>query len=180
MTDNIVAPKHIVNWMIYSPEDFVPGERKVVLKFIEGVFSEQSKALEFKIDMQHNVLMADTSGFELKVCPMNKENTLHPDTLNGAGEILQIHGHKPLLMLIYLKERFQQEWGDVATYLPEVVFCDEQAAIVSYYNFNSLERIIEYMEFDYDAVRRDAVKLGLATEQIDWSKVESDIEDCFF
>lgn len=175
-----------VNWLISPPSTLQQEEvKRLLLGFITGVFVKNQKALGFQVEMKDgsdrlmpNMLMALAGGFELKVCPTHGENTLHPHTLEGAGEISHAHGHKPLLMLICLQERFQQEW-DTATE-PLVTLCDEQGNTISYSNFNSLENIIERMGFDYDEVRSDAVKLGLAAEQVNWSEIESDIEDCFF
>lgn len=175
-----------VNWLISPPTSLQQeGVKRLLLGFITGVFVKNREALGFEVEMQDNpdrlmpsVLMAEAGGFELKVCPTHGENTLHPHTLEGAGEISHTHGHKPLLMLICLQERFQQEWEAASE--PLVTLCDEQGNTISYSNFNSLENIIERMGFDYDAVRSDAVKLGLATEKVNWSEIESDIEDCFF
>lgn len=175
-----------VNWLISLPSALQQeGGKRLLLGFITGVFVKNQEALGFKVEMKDDsdqimpeVLMATTGGFELKVCSTHGENTLHPHTLEGAGEISPAHGHKPLLMMICLQERFQQEWA--AANEPLVTLCDEQGNTISYSNFNSLENIIERMGFDYDDVRSDAVKLGLATEQVAWSEIKSEIEDCYF
>ncbi|MFC6674301.1 hypothetical protein [Marinobacterium aestuariivivens] len=174
------------NWLISPPKAMQQEDAKrLLLGFITGVFVKSSKALGFEVEMKKDsdspvpdVLMASVGGFELKVCSTFGENTLHPSTLEGAGEITSAHGHRPLLMMICLQERFQLEWPDVTE--PLVTLCDEQGNTISYSNFNSLENAIERMGFDYETVRSDAVKLGLATEQVNWSEIQSDIENCFF
>jgi hypothetical protein len=174
-----------VNWLISPPQSMQQEDaKKVLLGFVTGVFVKSSEGMGFKVKMKPSeppipdVLMTADGGFELRVSVTPRENVLHPRTLEGAGEISLAHGHKPLLMMICLQERFRSEWTDEKE--PLVTLCDEQGNTIEYNNFNSLESVIERMGFDYDLVRKDAVALGLASEQIIWSEIQSDIEDCFF
>ncbi|MDY6929408.1 MAG: hypothetical protein SWN10_20155 [Pseudomonadota bacterium] len=181
----------VINWLITTPRSIAnkEGAKRLLLAFITGVFYKNREKLGFSVKLKKTgkdesteimpeILMADDSGFELKVDSSLGENVLHPFTLEGAGEIKPENGHKPLLMLICLQERFRSEWPGADDSL--VTLCDEQGNTVEYVNFSSLEPVIERMGFDYDAARADAVKLGLAEKQVDWSSIQSEIEDCYF
>ncbi|WP_024608567.1 hypothetical protein [Pseudoalteromonas sp. TAB23] len=172
-----------INWHI-SPPTALQGEeaKRLLLGFIIGVLNKSGKALGCKVgantEDETTDAIATESGFKLKVCSSNKENTLHPKTLEGAGEITNAHGHKPLLMMIHLQKRFHDEWEDAGK--PLVNICDEHGKSIIYKDFSSLEGVIELMGFNYSEVRSDATKLKLATEIFDWECTDSDIEDCFF
>jgi hypothetical protein len=174
-----------VNWLIAPPSQFqMEGGKEMLKGFIVGAFLKFRKALALEEDgskiSEHklpSVLMKTPSGFKLTVDSTLSENTLHPFTLEGAGEITHADGHLPLLILIALEQRFQNE---MVTAEPLVTFCDEQGNTVSYKKFSSLEQLLQKMGFDYDDVRNDGVKLGLTTEKINLSEIQSDIEDCYF
>ncbi|WP_455692616.1 hypothetical protein, partial [Aeromonas sobria] len=104
---------------------------------------------------------------------------IHPDTLEGAGEIRFEHGHLPLLMLIYLQQQYANTFVGVGN-APWVTFCDEQGNPFEYSNFDSLVPFIERFGFSYDEVRKDAERLGLASELIRLAGIETEQEDLFF
>lgn len=108
--------------------------------------------------------MRTDSGYELGVSTGLGENTIHPATLEGAGELRPEHGHKPLLMLVYLQQRFADDFSNVEK--PLVAFCDEQGDTFDYERFDSLKPLIERFGFSYDEVRADAERLGLVSELI--------------
>ena len=172
-----------INWHI-SPPRALQGEeaKRLLLGFIIGVLGKSGKALGCKVGVstEDDPIEAITteSGFKLNVCSSNKENTLHPKTLEGAGEITNAHGHKPLLMMIHLQKRFHEEWESVSTELVNI--CDDQGSSIIYSEFSSLENVIESMGFNYSEVRSDAAKLNLTTEIFDWQSANTDIEDCYF
>ncbi|MCV6020566.1 hypothetical protein OFO93_29055, partial [Escherichia coli] len=105
--------------------------------------------------------MRTDSGYELGVSTGLGENTIHPATLEGAGELRPEHGHKPLLMLVYLQQRFADDFSNVEK--PLVAFCDEQGDTFDYERFDSLKPLIERFGFSYDEVRADAERLGLVS-----------------
>ena len=62
--------------------------------FLNRVFDESATLIDFKVErdgssdeLLSGALMRTDSGFELRVDRSLGENTIHPDTLEGAGEI---------------------------------------------------------------------------------------------
>ena len=82
-------------------------------------------------------------------------------------------------MLIYLQQQYANTFVGVGN-APWVTFCDEQGNPFEYLNFDSLVPFIERFGFSYDEVRRDAERLGLASELICLAGIETEQEDLFF
>ncbi len=83
----------------------------------------------------------------------------------------------PLLMLIYLQQRFADDFSNVEK--PLVAFCDEQGDTFDYERFDSLKPLIERFGFSYDEVRADAERLGLVSELIRLAEIDAEQEDLF-
>ncbi|MDV0844458.1 MULTISPECIES: hypothetical protein [Gammaproteobacteria] len=171
-----------VNWLFTPP----PGGGKIYKKFLNRVFAEAATLIEFKVERDGSddeqlsgALMRTDSGFELRVDRSLGENTIHPDTLEGAGEIRYEHGYLPLLILIYLQQQYAYHFVGVSN-APWVTFCDEQGNPFEYSNFDSLVPFIERFGFSYDEVRKDAERLGLASALIRLAGIETEQEDLFF
>lgn len=180
-----------MSWMLHPPKD----KASIPLRkgFILGVFREcaASGALEFSYgkavpdDPDHdssgmlpNVLM-DTGVFTLKVEKSLDENVIDPDTLEGGGEITAAHGHKPLLMMLYLQKRWREELnvseGDA------IELCDSEANIFSFTRWDSLLPVLEAFGFDENKVRQDAEAIGLVNKLVRLDLIEDEaIEDYFF
>lgn len=170
------------NWLFTPPE----GGGKIYKDFLNRVFAEAATLIDFKVErdgssdeLLSGALMRTDSGFELRVDRSLGENTIHPDTLEGAGEIRFEHGHLPLLMLINLQQQYAYHFVGVSN-TPWVKFCDEQGNPFEYSNFDSLVPFIERFGFSYDEVRKDAERLGLASELIRLAGIETEQEDLFF
>lgn len=171
-----------VNWLSNPPT----GGGQIYKGFLLGTFAKAADLIGFTVERKDSsdeqlpdVLMRTGSGFELRVDRSLGENTIHPDTLEGAGEIRFEHGHLPLLMLIYLQQQYANTFVGVGN-APWVTFCDEQGNPFEYSNFDSLVPFIERFGFSYDEVRRDAERLGLASELIRLAGIETEQEDLFF
>lgn len=184
-----------VNWLISPPQLQRDGskpctstEKKLLLGFITGVFVTIGRQLGFKVEMDEDsgtvmpkVLLTAGNGFQIRVCSSLEENTIHPESLEGAGEITPVHGHVPLLALLYLQDRFEGEFPEAAG--PLVTMCDESGHAFSLSSFDLLyTEVLQRMGFDYDAVFIDAEKVGLIVKMGNWSDpdMEVDVEDFFF
>lgn len=181
-TPNTPAGGCSVNWLFTPPA----GGGKIYKEFLNRVFTEAATLIDFNVerngssdDLLSGSLMRTESGFELRVDRSLGENTIHPDTLEGAGEIRVEHGHLPLLMLINLQQQYAYHFVGVSN-TPWVTFCDEQGNPFEYSNFDSLVPFIERFGFSYDEVRKDAERLGLASELICLAGIETEQEDLFF
>ncbi|MFM5361623.1 hypothetical protein ACET98_11070 [Aeromonas veronii] len=171
-----------INWLFTPPS----GGGQIYKGFILGTFVKAASLIGFTVkrdkssdEQLPSVLMHTDSGFELRVDRSLGENTIHPDTLEGAGEIRLEHGHLPLLTLIFLQQQYAMTFIGVGD-APWVSFCDEQGNPFEYSNFDSLVPVIERFGFSYDEVRKDAERLGLASELIRLAGIETEQEDLFF
>ncbi|AYV08502.1 MULTISPECIES: hypothetical protein [Gammaproteobacteria] len=174
-----------LNWLLSPPSELPPGDINLFKGFVAGVFAKGAGLIGFEVarsegsnDLLPSVLMRTDSGYELGVSTGLGENTIHPATLEGAGELRPEHGHKPLLMLVYLQQRFADDFSNVEK--PLVAFCDEQGDTFDYERFDSLKPLIERFGFSYDEVRADAERLGLVSELIRLAEIDAEQEDHFF
>lgn len=172
-----------LNWLLTPPAEAVP--RAMFRGYLNEIFSQGALKLGFEIgqtdpeqSLLPDVLMHVPGQFELRVEGSLRENTLHPATLEGAGELKALNGHKPLLMLLYLQQRLAQDFS-LATN-EGLAFCDEQGQTFRYEKFDSLEPLIERFGFDAEQVRRDAEQLGLVAPIIRLAEIQTDAEDFFF
>lgn len=187
--DNLVveqtASLRSLNWLLSPPSELPPGDMNLLKGFVAGVFTKGANLIGFEVarsegsnDLLPSVLMRTESGYELGVTSGHGENTIHPATLEGAGELIPAHGHKPLLMLIYLQQRFATEFSNVTK--PLVTFCDDQGEIFKYECFDSLKPLIKRLDFSYDEFREDAERLGLVSKLIRLADIDTEDEDYFF
>lgn len=174
-----------LNWLLSPPSELPPGDINLFKGFVAGIFAKGAGLIDFEVarnedsnDLLPSVLMRTDSGYELGVSTCLGENTIHPATLEGAGELRPEYGHKPLLMLVYLQQRFADDFSNVNK--PLVAFCDEQGDTFVYERFDSFKPLIERFCFNYDAVRADAERLGLVSELIRLSEITTAQDDHFF
>jgi len=180
-----VQPSHrSLNWLLSVPHEIAEVGTRLVMHLIDEVFAKGADALGFEVvrhagsdDVLPCVLMKTDSGYVIGVDASLGENSIHPLTLEGAGEICPAHGHKPLLMLVYLQQRLRKYFPGASR--PLVAFCDEQGNAFDYQRFDSLEPIIKRLGFCYDEVRADAEKLGLVSELIRLADIDAG-QDYFF
>lgn len=190
-SDADVNATGVINWMISPPPSLQNKEgRKLLLDFIAGVFLSKREELGYTVKVSNDaesklmpeVLMGDvgSDGFAIEVNSSFGVNTLHPDSLEGAGEITSLDGDKPFLMLLCLQERFSAQWPDVT--VPLVQFCDEQGNTIDFQSnrMMSLKEIIDRMGFDFNAFWDAAEKIGIAPERVDLSRLSTEIEDFYF
>lgn len=92
----------------------------------------------------------------------------------GSGELLPENGIEPLLAFMYMNTILDEHEGKFA-------FSTEDAKELVYTNFESLkEPFIKLFGYDENDVRKVAVQLGLASEMIDLSHVETNLENFYF
>ncbi|EGA8339127.1 hypothetical protein ACW6AV_003451 [Edwardsiella piscicida] len=167
-----------LSWLL-SPPPVRTGRMGALSVFITEVFTQGADLLGF--ESTPDVLMKTEEGYSLSVDTALGENTIHPDTLVGAGEILPEHGYKPWLMLVYLQQQFQQRSSEFSDEVkPLVEFCDELGTICDFKRFDSYLPLIQRFCFNHDEVRMDAERLGLVSALINLVAVKTDREDFFF
>lgn len=176
--------KYSLNWLLSSPVS--AAENALLLAFISGVFADGASKLGFEVaredgsqSLMPDVLMRTSTGYELLVRSGASENTICPTMLEGAGTLTSADGHIPLLMLLYLQWRFEQEFfKDDEKRL--VKFCGEEGDLFVYDGFDSLEEILLPFGWNCDLVRTAAEGLGLVAEPFQLQNIECDTEDSYF
>ena len=122
--------------------------------------------------------LMDTGSFQLSVKSRTGENSIDPNLLEGAGELRFEHGHRPLLMILYLQKRLKESL--LSTGESVVQLADSNGAEITFDRFSKLQPMIEAMGFDFCEVRNDAIKLGLAEEIIDLSSISVPEDNFYF
>ena len=122
--------------------------------------------------------LMDTGSFQLSVKSRTGENSIDPNLLEGAGELRFEHGHRPLLMILYLQKRLKESLPSTGESV--VQLADSNGAEITFDRFSKLQPMIEAMGFDFCEVRNDAIKLGLAEEIIDLSSISVPEENFYF
>lgn len=173
-----------LSWLMLLPTGLsTPDNRRLVRRLIADAFDRGAEQLGFAVARDSDsdelpcTLMRTDSGFELRIDRSLRENTIHPDDLEGAGFILPKHGHQPLLMLVYLQQQYAARFPDRPLL---VTFCDEQGDTFRYTRFELLKPLIERLGFCHDATRADAERLGLVPPRIRLDEIDSDQENLFF
>jgi hypothetical protein len=122
--------------------------------------------------------MRTKTGFELTFSSLPCSNSIDPETLEGSGEIRMEHGHKPLLMLLYLQKWFREEFPKLRTDL--LAFATDDGRPFQYRRFDDLKPLVIELGLDTEAVRKDAEQLGLASKVIQFSEIETEVQDHYF
>lgn len=178
------ASEYSLNWLLSSPVSAT--EHALLRGFITGVFVDGASKLGFEVvreegsqSLMPDVLMRTSTGYELRVKSGASENTICPTILEGAGILTSADGHIPLLMLLYLQRRFEQEFfKDDEKRL--VKLCDEEGELFVYDGFDSLEGIILAFGWNYDVVRKAAEGLSLVAERFQLENIECETENFYF
>lgn len=170
-----------ISWSITPPDEVDFYQLRY---FITGVLTNTGRDLGFHAEIGPeglDFLACKDTGYKIVISNTIGLNTIHKTKLSGAGEIKLADGHKGLLVLLALQERFKSFY----TYAkdPLVQFCDEQGNTIELLNksLSTIEGDVKKLGFDFDAFSEDAVRVGgIAVEQVNLSKIKTEVEDFFF
>lgn len=163
-----------ISWVLSPPLGL---KDKALLKgFITGVFARGTSLIGLE-KCNYPVLMRTRTDFEIKFSEVPRGNMIVPNTLEGSGEIITEHGHKPLLMLLYLERRFREEFP--AHKRGVLSFCTADGKQFDYGQFSDLIRF----GFEPRELRADTERLGLVSERIQpirLAEIDAEIPNFYF
>jgi len=102
-------------------------------------------------------------------------NNIHPDTLQGAGEITTNHGFLPILYLAVFNKRFVKRTSEIA-----FLFADENGNEVKLLSYKDLKTQLQRMEVYSEEVRPLLETLGYVDKVYHLNEIDSDSTHSYF
>jgi hypothetical protein len=149
---------------------------KPVLLALVAEFKTEFKALSKSTASDSRVLENLDTGYKLEIDASIQDNQFHPDNFEGAGEIINKHGHLAILFFATLLQRINEVPGLAG----KLTLCDEQGEQISLNDWSDLKIEIKRMGFNPNTARTDAEAIGFVDAIIHLDQLVTNKPRIFF
>lgn len=170
----IVLDKPTFNWWI---KECNAALFKPVLLALVAEIKTEFKALSKSTAPDSRVLFENLdTGYKLEIDASMQDNQLHPDNFEGAGEIINEHGHLAILFFATLLQRI----NEVPSLAGNLTLCDERGEQIALNDWSDLKIEIKRMGFNPNTARTDAETIGFVDAIIHLDQIVTNEPKMFF